>query len=241
MRNKITDLLTEIGEDYKKRELAIYKIHQGHDVHIFYRILPRQTKEVVHVQGYPGMSTESEFISPVIKGMEEEGNPFVGILYLGGILVDGNIFAIEYNARHGDPEIQVYLSGVENYFSLVNACLDGKLDKIKIKDDSKTRVCVVGASRGYPDDYSQVKGKRIYGLEKAMKIPGVLVFIAGVDVEGKRFYTDGGRLFSIVAEGRNILEAKQKAYSAMGCISVEGNNLHYRTDIAWRDVERVLK
>ncbi len=60
MRNKITGLLTEIGDDYKKREVAIYKIHQGHDVHAFYRILPRQTREVVHVQGYPRMSTESE-------------------------------------------------------------------------------------------------------------------------------------------------------------------------------------
>ncbi|MDP3026777.1 MAG: hypothetical protein Q8N63_03645 [Nanoarchaeota archaeon] len=60
MRDKITDLLTEVGEDYKKREIAIYKIHQGNDVHAFYRILPRQTKEVVHVQGYPGMSTKSE-------------------------------------------------------------------------------------------------------------------------------------------------------------------------------------
>lgn len=60
MRNKITSLLTEVGEDYKKREVAIYKIQQGHDVHGFYRILPRQTKEVVHVQGYSGMSTESE-------------------------------------------------------------------------------------------------------------------------------------------------------------------------------------
>ena len=184
---------------------------------------------------------ESEFISPVIEGMEKEGNPFVGILYLGGILVDGNIFAIEYNARHGDPEIQVYLSGVGNYFHLVNACLDERLDEVKVEDDSKTRVCVVGASRGYPNDYSQVKGKRIYGLDKAMKIPGVLVFKAGVDVEGEIFYANGGRLFSIVAEGKNILEAKQKAYSAMGYISVEGNNLHYRTDIAWRDVQRVLK
>jgi len=60
MRNKITDLLTEVGEDYKKREVAIYKIHQGHDVHAFYRILPRQTKEVVHVHGYPCISTKSE-------------------------------------------------------------------------------------------------------------------------------------------------------------------------------------
>ncbi len=60
MRNKITDLLTEVGEDYKKREVAVYKIHQGHDVHAFYRVLPRITREVVHVQGYPGMSTESE-------------------------------------------------------------------------------------------------------------------------------------------------------------------------------------
>ena len=183
---------------------------------------------------------EREFISPVIEGMREEKIPFIGVLYFGGILVDDNLSNIEYNARWGDPEAQVVLPGLEtDYFSLVNACLEGRLEGVEIKQDKKTRLCIVGASRGYPDDYSKVLGKRIFGLEKAMKMPGVLVFKAGIDVKGEEFYANGGRLFSIVAEGDGILEAKQKAYSAMAHISIEGNNLHYRTEIGWRDIERI--
>jgi len=182
---------------------------------------------------------ESQFILPVIQGMAEEETPFTGILYFGGIIVDGEISSIEYNARWGDPEVQVVLPGLQtDYFDLVNACLEGRLEEMEIQEDSKTRVCVVGASKGYPDDYSNVIGKRIYGLEEAMKIPGVLVFKAGINIQGEKLYAEGGRLFSIVAEGDNILEAKQKAYSAMAHVSVEGNNLHYRTDIGWRDIER---
>src|SRR3989344_5201023 len=182
---------------------------------------------------------ESQFILPVIRGMAEERTPFTGILYFGGIIVDGKISNIEYNARWGDPEVQVVLPGLQtDYFDLVNACLEGRLEEMEIQEDSKTRVCVVGASKGYPDDYSNVIGKRIYGLEEAMKIPGVLVFKAGINIQREKLYAEGGRLFSIVAEGDNILEAKQKAYSAMAHVSVEGNNLHYRTDIGWRDIER---
>jgi len=73
-----------------------------------------------------------------------------------------------------------------------------------------------------------------------MKEEGVQVFGAGIKKEGDNFYVNGGRLFSVVAKGNNILEAKEKAYSAMAKISIEGNGLHYRTDIGWRDVEREL-
>ena len=109
------------------------------------------------------------------------------------------------------------------------------------EQDDKTRVCVVGASRGYPGDYSEVKGKRIYGLKNVMKKEGVEVFGAGIEIREGKFYANGGRLFSVVGEGEDILEAKQKAYSAIAMVDIEGNNLHYRTDIGWRDVERFLK
>ena len=185
---------------------------------------------------------EQEMILSAIKGMASEGNNYRGILYLGGIVVDGKPMNIEYNARWGDPECQVVLPSVEtDYVGVVMACLEGRLNEVEICQDNKTRVCVVGASRGYPNDYSSVKGKRIYGLEKARGMKGVEVFGAGIDVQDGKFYSSGGRLFSVVAEGDNILEARQRAYSAMAHISIEGNNLHYRTDIGWRDVERFLK
>lgn len=185
---------------------------------------------------------EDQQIARAIIGMEKEGVPFTGILYLGGIVVNGKPFNIEYNARWGDPECQVVLPSVEtDYIDIVMACLERGLDKLEIRQDNKTRLCVVGASRGYPNDYKAVKGKRIYGLEKAMKIEGITILGAGIDIRDNMFYANGGRLFSIVTEGDNILEAKQKAYSAIAYISIEGNNLYYRTDIGWRDIERFLR
>ena len=185
---------------------------------------------------------EQEIISRAIRGMASEYNPFRGILYLGGIIVDGKPMSIEYNARWGDPECQAVLPSIEtDYVDIVDACLNGRLTDVQIRQDKKTRVCVVGSSRGYPDNYSQVRGKRIFGLEEAMEMEGITILGAGIDVQDGRFYANGGRLFSIVGEGENILEAKQKAYSAMARINIESNNLHYRTDIGWRDVERFLK
>jgi len=189
---------------------------------------------------------EEEQMARAFSGMKAEGAPYEGILYLGGIIADGapgepkRPMNIEFNARWGDPEGQEVIPSVENYVELVLTCLEGKLEKVKIKQDKKTRVGVVGASRGYPNDYSKVRGKRIYGLEDAMDVPGVEIFGAGIDVKDGKFYANGGRLFTVVGEGENIIDARQKAYSAMAMINIEGNNLHYRTDIGWRDVERFL-
>jgi phosphoribosylamine--glycine ligase len=184
---------------------------------------------------------EEQLIAKAINGMKEEGIIYVGILYLGGIVVNGRPVNIEYNARWGDPECQVVLPSLEtDYVDLVLACLSGKLDEINIKQDNKTRVCVVGASRGYPNAYENAKCKRIYGLERAESIRGVKIFGAAINIRDGKLYANGGRLFSVVAEGADIIEAKQKAYSAISNIDIEGNNLHYRTDIGWRDVGRFL-
>ncbi len=185
---------------------------------------------------------EQQQISRAVRGMASEQNPYKGILYLGGIVVNGNPVNIEYNARWGDPECQVVLPSVEtDYLEIVKVCLEGKLSELNIKQDNKTRVCVVGASRGYPNDYSQVKGKRIFGIDEVMGMEGINIFGAGIDVIEGKLYANGGRLFSVVAEGKDAIEARQRVYSAIAKISIEGNNLHYRTDIGWRDVERLRK
>ncbi|MFH1364037.1 MAG: phosphoribosylglycinamide synthetase C domain-containing protein, partial [Candidatus Aenigmatarchaeota archaeon] len=105
----------------------------------------------------------------------------------------------------------------------------------------KTRVCIVGASKGYPGDYSRVKGKRIYGLEEAMAVPGVTVYGAGIRMEDGNFYANGGRLFSVVGEGDNIIHAQERARDVMERISVEGDNLYWRNDIGLRDIGRYRK
>jgi|SRR3989344_164369 len=185
---------------------------------------------------------EREQVSKAIKGMILEGNPFRGILYVGGIVVNSKVSTIEYNARWGDPECQVVLPSIEtDYFEIVKACLEGRLKDLEISQDNMTRICVAGVSRGYPKDYSSVKGKRIYGIDEVLKMDGIRLFGAGIEIVNSKFYANGGRLFYIVGEGGDIIEAKQRAYSAMARISIEGNNLHYRTDIGWRDIDRFRK
>ncbi len=181
---------------------------------------------------------EETMIKRTIKGMETEGIPYTGILYIGGIVVNGKPYVIEFNARWGDPECHVVLPSIDtDYFELITAALDKRLDNIDLQINSKQRVCVVGALRGYPGESSTYKGSRIFGLVEAMDIPGVHVLGAGMSLKAESFVANGGRLFSIVGEGESITEARQNAYAAISTVHIEGNNLHYRTDIGWNDVE----
>jgi len=182
-------------------------------------------------------------VRKTIDGMKKEGRPYKGVLYLG-LIIDKKKRPkiIEFNARWGDPEAQTILPGIKNdYLNIILACIEGKLDKLKIYEDSKTRVCVVGAGRGYPEDFSRVRGREIVGLEEAEKLNGVSIFGAGVKRINKKFFVSGGRVINVVGEGGDIFEARKRAYQAISLINIEGNNMHFRTDIGWRDVERKVK
>lgn len=180
----------------------------------------------------------NEIFGKVIDGMKEEGRPYKGVLYLGGMVVEDQVFIIEFNARWGDPEAEVILSSIkDDWYKVCNTVISGNLKSIKLEIDKKVRVVVAACSKGYPEDYSQVKGKKIYGIEKAMEL--VKVYGAGVKKTGGDYVVNGGRVLYLVGEGENVIEAREKAYEAMKFINIEGDNLHYRTDIGWRDVERM--
>jgi phosphoribosylamine--glycine ligase len=184
----------------------------------------------------------SAIFKKTIGGLKKEGRPYVGILYLGAILVGKKVYVIEFNARWGDPEVEVILPGVQSdWFEVSLAVAQKKLNKMKIRVDTKVRVSVAAASRGYPGDYKNVKGKQIFGLEKISKLSDIKVYGAGVSKPNGKLVVSGGRIVHIVGEGKNVIEARQKAYQALSLLSVAENNLYYRTDIGWRDVERLRK
>ena len=184
--------------------------------------------------------TQRNILKPFMEGMQKEGRPYFGILYLGGMLTADGVRIIEFNARWGDPEAEVIVPGIQtDYVDIVEAVLKGRLGTLALALDNKIRISIAGCSRGYPGNYSAVKGKEIFGLADAMKLPGISIFGAGIKREGRRFFANGGRVFHLVAEGENIIQARVRAYGAMAMISIDGNNLHYRTDIGWRDVERM--
>lgn len=184
---------------------------------------------------------EEKIFKPVLLGMKKERRPYKGILYLGGMVIqERRVKIIEFNCRWGDPEAEVILPSIQvDYLDIVQAVLDQKLDSLNIAFDKKVRLSVAGCSRGYPGDYSKVQGKEIFGLSDASKLPGITIFGSGIKRERDRFFVNGGRVFHVVAEGNTIMQAKVRAYGAIKMIKIDGNNLHYRTDIGWRDLARV--
>lgn len=180
------------------------------------------------------------------------GGGYRGILYLGAIKrkvaedPHKKTVVIEFNSRWGDPEAQVVVPGLNvDFFEIGMEVARGTLRRIKFSNDEKIRVAVAGVAKGYPrsksQEYLESQGKQIFGLNDAQKVDGVTIYGAGIKIENGKHYTKGGRLFYVVGEGNNVIEARQKAYGAMSMISIEGNNLHFRTDIGWRDVERLRK
>jgi phosphoribosylamine--glycine ligase len=185
---------------------------------------------------------ELEILKPFMEGMQKENRPYTGILYLGGMLTKKGVRIVEFNARWGDPEAQVILPGIKtDYIKIINAVREQKLNKLKIVSDRKTRISIAGCSRGYPNDYSEIKNKEIYGLNLILKSKNAIIYGAGIKRKNNKFFANGGRIFHLVSEGENILETRKNAYYLMSSIYIQNNGLHYRTDIGWRDIERILK
>lgn len=170
------------------------------------------------------------------SGLEKEGRPYIGILYLGGMIVGKKVYIIEFNARWGDPEAQVIIPGIKNdLYSLTMSVVNNKLPRNKIRTDNKTRIVVVGSLR----ENLPIKDRQLYGLKSVLKLPGILFFGTRIKIKANKYFVSSGRLFHVVAEGKNIIEVRKKVYQALSSLFIEDNGLHFRTDIGWRDVERI--
>ena len=177
-------------------------------------------------------------IKSTIDGLAKEGRSYNGILYLGAIVVKGKVYVIEFNSRWGSPEAEVLVPGIKNdLFDVSMSVVNKTLNKTKISTDGKTRIAVTASLRSG----IEAKTRELFGLKDVIKIPGITVYGSRVFPKGDKFFVSSGRLFHLVSEGKTIIEARERAYSAMSLLYVEGNNLHYRTDIGWRDVERIYK
>lgn len=177
------------------------------------------------------------------KGLAKSKRHFTGIIYLGGMIdKKGKVYIIEFNARFGDPEAEVILPAIKNdWYQVVSQVLDGNIKKVKIVKDNDYRIVVTAASRGYPGDYSEVIGKEILGLSILFKDRDLDFFGGATKKENGKYFASGTRLFYVAAKGKDVLEARSKVYAALSKTSVEGNNLHYRKDIGYRDLERFYK
>ncbi|MFC0213387.1 phosphoribosylamine--glycine ligase [Paenibacillus chartarius] len=168
-------------------------------------------------------------VKPAARAMVAEGRKFSGILYAGLMITAQGPKTIEFNARFGDPETQVLLPRLETpLLDIVLATMNGTLADLDIKWSEQAAVCVIAASGGYPGAYK--KGLPIEGLGD---VRDALVFHAGTAVaEDGRIVTNGGRVLGITGLGRDIREARERAYAEADKIRFEGK--HYRTDIAMK-------
>jgi phosphoribosylamine---glycine ligase len=168
-------------------------------------------------------------LNPWLRGCVEERIDFRGILYPGVMLTKAGPKVLEFNARFGDPETQVYLTRLENdLVELLDASVSGTLGKMELKWNPMPSVCVVMASGGYPGSYP--KGKAIGGLDEASKLPGVKVFHAGTAMKDGQVVTNGGRVLGVTALGKDLKSAQAAAYAAVEKIRFDG--AQYRRDIA---------
>jgi len=168
-------------------------------------------------------------LNPWLRGCAAEQIDFRGILFPGVMLTQNGPKILEFNARFGDPEAQVYLTRLENdLVELLDACVNGTLDKIELKWKPEASVCVVMASGGYPGSYA--KGKIIHGLDDAAKLQGVKVFHAGTAQNGNQIVSNGGRVLGVTALGKDLKAAQTAAYAAVEKIRFDG--AQFRRDIA---------
>ena len=165
---------------------------------------------------------------PWLKGCASDGIDFRGIIYPGVMLTKDGPKVLEFNARFGDPETQVYLTRLESdLLELLEASRTGTLSGTTLRWSAHPSVCVVMASQGYPGSYQ--KGVPISGLSDASALPNTKVFHAGTANSGGNIVTSGGRVLGVTARAEGLRQARDAAYAAVAKIRFDG--AHYRRDI----------
>lgn len=176
-----------------------------------------------------------QIILPTVRGMKKDGIVFTGFLY-AGLMIDRDsdgkptVKTLEFNCRFGDPETQPIMSRLKSDFpALVEAGINGTLDKVIAEWDPRSALGVVLASHGYP--VSPRKGDVITGIEAPTE--DSMTFHAGTKLdENGNLLTSGGRVLCVVGLGDTLRSAKDKAYSAAEKIRFDG--MQYRKDIGYR-------
>jgi len=168
-------------------------------------------------------------VRPTLAGLEKDGTAYRGFLYFGLMLTQQGPKVLEFNCRLGDPETQAIMMRVD--FDFAQACMAsarGELSSVQAKWAPASSVCVVLASKGYPE--KPEVGEEISGLdaEGRVEAPGK-VFHAGVRREASQYYTGGGRVIGVAASDQDLSSCRRVTYSTCSSIAFDGQ--HYRSDV----------
>ncbi len=159
-----------------------------------------------------------------LRGIQEEGFDFKGIIFFGLMITKNGTYLLEYNVRMGDPETQSVLHLMESdLFEVIEAAMNEKLSETEVKWKDEVCVNVVLASKGYPGNFP--KGYEIT-IDESVKNN---VFLAGAKFEDNILKTNGGRVLSVVGTGKDVESARKSAYSIID--KVNFTDKYCRTDI----------
>ena len=177
-----------------------------------------------------------EVMKPTMQGLIDEGSPYLGFLYAGIMIKDGEIKVLEFNCRFGDPETQPIMMRLKS--SLVELCLDAIEDKLEthqIEWSSKSACGVVIASGGYPEQY---KSNQEISLDE-INGADIKLFHAGTKMLNDSIVTSGGRVFCATALGNDLKDAQEKAYELVNKVSFNG--AFHRKDIGYKGIYMGVK
>jgi phosphoribosylamine--glycine ligase len=175
--------------------------------------------------------TLAEVVEPTIRGLRADGLAYRGVLFIGLMIEQGAPRVLEYNVRFGDPECAVLLARLSgDVLPLLEGTARGALPPGGALAQQGAALTVVMAAHGYPG--TPRTGDPIDGLDRAAAVPDVAVLHAGTREQGGRLVTASGRVLAVTARGRDIDDAADKAYRAVGAIAFDG--AQFRRDIGWR-------
>ncbi|MEO4007209.1 phosphoribosylamine--glycine ligase [Flavobacterium sp. CAU 1735] len=170
---------------------------------------------------------ESRIVKPTIDGLQKDGIPYKGFVFIGLIKVGNEPFVIEYNVRMGDPETEVVMPRLKSdLVSLFKAVATQTLDQVELEIDPRSATTIMVVSGGYPEDYE--KGKAISGLEQ---VDGSIVFHAGTTLQNDQVVTNGGRVLAVTSYGDTFQEAIKKSYQNIDKLNFD--KMYFRKDIGF--------
>ncbi len=173
----------------------------------------------------------ARILRPTVDALSAAGTPYKGVLYAGIMVTARGPFLLEYNVRFGDPECQVLMPRLKSdLLPALMATRDGVLDSLDLRWHDDSALTVVMAARGYPGAYDT--GSVIRNLDAAAAVEGVTIFHAGTERRDGEIHATGGRVLNVTARGRDLAEARARAYRAVDLI--EWPQGFCRRDIAWR-------
>ena len=174
----------------------------------------------------------NEVMEPTMQGLISEGSPYLGFLYAGLMIKDGELKVLEFNCRFGDPETQPIMLRLKS--SLVELCLaaiNNEMDIVNVEWTEQHSCGVVIASEGYPENYATNKEVQIIDEDDQ----NAKLFHAGTKLVDKKILTSGGRVFCATALGSDLKQAQSKAYNLVEKVSFEG--AFYRKDIGFKGIK----